>query len=99
MEGIRAALDGLIELTTGRVTEFRRKLVLKNREILYSIVRDLKERTCNALVVVVHALNREVVIARPLPRNGGSGSQTYTAAAGDTSIQEREVNDATTGRG
>ncbi len=58
VESIRATLDRLVELTTRRVTELSRKLVLQNREVIDCIIRNLKQRTGNATCCCCPRLQR-----------------------------------------
>ncbi len=87
VELVGSALDGLVELTTGRVTELRRELVLQNGEAVDRVVRNRDERTGHRQAVVVHAFYREVVVAGTLSANRRTGTGTDTAGGGHAGIR------------
>ena len=66
MEGVGAALHGEVELAAGGVTELRTELVLQQREVRYGVGWNIDERTGHALIVVIHTLDGEVIVAGPL---------------------------------
>ncbi len=88
---IRSAFDDLIELSPGGMAEIRRELVLEKGEFCHRIVWHVNERAGDGFVVIVHALNREVVVPRTLATNRGAGSCADTAAARHSGRQERKV--------
>ena len=94
---VGAALDGLVELATGRVAELGRELILQDRKVVDRIVRKSKQGACNGLGIVVDALNREVVIARPLASDRRSHPFANAAATRNPGIQQREVQYAAAG--
>ena len=49
---VGAADDGLVKLTAGGVTKFRRELVLQNGKVLDRIVRDGDQRAGNSLLLL-----------------------------------------------
>src|SRR5262249_4974271 len=99
MEGVCSALDHLIELAAVGVTELGAEDVLKNRELLHRVVRYYQRRTGNAFVIVVDAVDGEIIIARTLTAHRGPRSLADSAAAGYPSLQQREVEHAGITRG
>ena len=91
MERVRSALYHSVELPARRVSKFRRKVIFQKREFRHRIVRHGHQRTSDALVVVIHAFNREVVVARTLPTNRRARSHTDAALRRHTGAQQRKV--------
>src|SRR6185312_7750356 len=91
MKGVRAALDRLVELPAGRVSELRRKLILQHSKVLHCIVRHLEQRTGHALTIVVDTLDREVIVSRALAGNRWSGTQPHTTLRSYASVQQRKI--------
>ena len=69
---------------------------MQHRKLVYRVVRQLQERPGYTLVVVVNTLNRKVVVAGTLARDGGAGAEANSTAWGHPGIKERKINDTTT---
>ncbi|MYC67922.1 MAG: hypothetical protein F4X12_16465 [Acidobacteriia bacterium] len=80
---VAPAADHRVELASGGAAEFRAVLVLQQREFRHRLVRHVHDAPRDALVVVVDALDHEVVVARPLAANRGAFAQARAAAGSD----------------
>ena len=82
MNVVCAGFDDGIELTRVRVPELRAKLIRKSGEFLDRIVRDGDQRPSHALVVIVDAFNREIVVSWTLsPHRWTCAGANSTAGA------------------
>ena len=77
---VGAAANGGVELSAGGVSELRRELIDDGGELAGGIVGHIDQRTGDALVVVVDALNGVVVGFRAETANRRTGSNAKTAA-------------------
>src|SRR5262249_52981642 len=87
VSGVRAALDHGVELAAAGVSELGADLVLKQREFGGGFRRDVHQRTGYRLIVVVHALDREIVIHGPLAADRRSRALPYAAVRGNAGAQ------------
>src|SRR5277367_2706784 len=97
VEGIRSALHYRVELSARRVPEFWRKLILQQREFRHRIVGNRYQGPSDALVVVVHALDGEVVVARTLSTDRRTAAYANASARANTSAEERQVQNSAAG--
>jgi hypothetical protein len=63
---VAAALGDGDELAAVRAPEFRRELILEQRELRHVFRRDVNLRPRDGLIIIVHAVHHEVVVARAL---------------------------------
>ena len=95
MELVGAALDGLVELTARGVTELRENWFCRHGEAVHRVVGDGDEWTGHGEAVVVHAFNREVVVAGTLTARPKDQIPTpMPPVAGHAGIQQRQVQHA-----
>ncbi len=94
MESVGAGDDGGVELTTGGVAEFGRKLVGDEGEVTDGVVGHVDERTGNCLVVVVDTFDGEVVVAGTLTADGGADADADAAGGGNAGAKQRRVQHA-----
>ena len=98
MEMVAAGHDEAVELSAGGVAELRRVHVLKEDELGDRFVGYVKQRTGDALGVVIDSIDGEVVVARTLTANGGTGPGAETTGASGTGGQQRKIKNTKTDR-
>src|SRR5580704_6023370 len=76
------------------MAEFRRKLVLQEGKLRNSVIRDRDQRPSDTLVVVVNALDGEVVVAGTLAAYRRAGSNSDAAGSRHASAEQRQVQNA-----
>jgi hypothetical protein len=89
VQGVGAAEDVGVELTTGRVAKLWRELGGDQRKTAYGIVRYIDQGTRDCLVVVVDALDLKVVVTGTLAANRRADANPDTAGGGDTRAEQR----------
>ena len=98
MELIRSALHNGVELTARGMPKFRRKLVLQHGKFSNRIVGHFHQGAGNACVVVVHALDGEIVIARSLSPHRGTRPHSDSATGRNSGSKQRKIQNATASR-
>ena len=91
---VGAALDDGIELASRRVTEFGAELVLEKRETLDGVIGDNDQISGHRFVVVIHALNREVVVIGPLAADRRAGAEAQRTRLGNAGAEQRKIQHA-----
>ena len=71
------------------MTEFRRELVLHQREFGNGVVRDKSQRTSGALFVVVDAFDREVIVVGSLAADGRTFTDSHAPGVRHAGTQQR----------
>src|SRR5262249_54992930 len=94
---VSAALGHGNKLAARRMAVLGRELILQQREFRHRFGGDIDLRPGNYLVVIVHAIDHEIVIAGALPADRTTGAHTHAAAAGDVGGQQSQVVDARRG--
>src|SRR6202035_4054492 len=89
VDSIGAALYGGAELSARRVAEVRIELILNQRKVLHGFWWNRDEGAGNSLVVVIHSLDHEVVVTRPLSPDGWTHAKAHRVCVCDTGIQHR----------
>src|SRR5205085_10180792 len=95
LELIRSALHNGVELTARGMPKFRRKLVLQHGKFSNRIVGHFHQGAGNACVVVVHALDGEIVIARSLSPHRGTRPHSDSATGRNSGSKQRKIQNAT----
>ena len=91
MELVRSAHHDGVVLTAGGVAEFRAELVLQRGEFFHSVVGHGDQGPGDALIVVVHAFDREIVVPRTLAAYGRAGAGSQAAARSHTGLKQGEI--------
>ena len=95
MKGVGAAFQNRIELPAGRVPVLRAFLILQDVEFSHGVVRaGADQRTSDRFIVVVNAIDHEMVIARTLSADRRTFAGADAAVAGDARTEERQVRHA-----
>ena len=91
MEGVRPAPDGGVELPTRGVAKLGVELVGQQREVFYGVVWNRDQVAGQSLVIVVDALDGEVVVVRTLASHRWPGADSQRTRLRDSGAQQREV--------
>ena len=91
MQLVGAVFQDGVELSARGVPEFGAKLILQQREFLSCLGWNIHQRTGNGLIVVVNALDHEVVVHRALAADRWARSLTHAAIARHAGAQQRQL--------
>ena len=97
METVGSAFHGGAELAAGGMSEVGIKLVPNERKVLDRFGRNRDQGSCHSLIVVIHALDHEVVVARALSSDRRTRPKPHCICIGNARIQHGEVQNTRAG--